>query len=79
MLKVSQIEKDLNIIKSLNVSDGNDNINIILARLEYNLTKALLRYSTGLRFGMVNPDYLYNNLENTKWILLLPNSANYQT
>jgi len=63
MLKVSQIEKDLNIIKSLNVSDGNDNINIILARLEYNLTKALLRYSTGLRFGMVNPDYLYNNLE----------------
>ena len=63
MLKVSQIEKDLNIIRSLNVSDGNDNINIILARLEYNLTKALLRYSTGLRFGMINPDYLYNNLE----------------
>ena len=28
MLKVSQIEKDLNIIRSLNVSDGNDNINV---------------------------------------------------
>lgn len=63
MLRVSQIKEDLDNIRNLNVSDDNDNINAVLARLEYNLTKALIRYSVGLRFGIVNPDHLYNNLE----------------
>lgn len=65
MLKISQIKKDLERIKNLNVSPQGslDNINVIMARLEYNLTKALFRYSVGLRYGLINPNYLYNNLE----------------
>ena len=63
MLKVSQIRKDLDRIKNLEVDNGENDVNAVLARLEYNLTKAMMRYSVGLRFGLVNPDYLYNNIE----------------
>lgn len=64
MLKVEQIKEDLNRIKNLNVSlNGINDINNVLARLEYNLTRAFFRYSLGLRYGLINPDYLYNNLE----------------
>lgn len=61
--RVSKIEKDLYLARSLDIESSNDNLNRILARLEYNLTKAFLRYSAGQYFGFVNPDYLYNSLE----------------
>ncbi len=64
MLKIRQIEEDLSRIRNLDVDDGGENgVNKVLARLEYNLTKAFVRYFSGLRFGLLNPNYLYNNIE----------------
>lgn len=63
MLRVSQIEKDIKAIRNLDVIDSDDDINMIMARLEYNLTRAYFRYSVGQNFGFVNPDYLYNHHE----------------
>lgn len=61
--RVSQIEKDIQSIRNLEFSSSDNDINEVLARLEYNLTKAYFRYSAGQYFGFVNPDYLYNNFE----------------
>jgi len=63
MLRASQIEKDIKAIRNLDVIGTSDNINMIMARLEYNLTRAYFRYSAGLNFGFVSPDYLYNHYE----------------
>lgn len=61
MLRIGQIENDLKLIRTLNFNT--DDINVIMARLEYNLTRAYFRYSIGVAFGFINPDYLYNTLE----------------
>lgn len=61
--RVSEIENDINRIRDLKFSYPDTDINDVMARLEYNLTKAYFRYSAGQYFGFVNPDYLYNNLE----------------
>jgi len=60
---VKQIKKDLERIKNLDVDSASNDINRVLARLEYNLTKAFLRYTSGQQFGFVNPRYLFNNLD----------------
>lgn len=63
-LKSDEIRKDFECMRTLGISDVRDeDINVIMARLEYNLSKAYLRYLGGIRFGFVNPDYLYNNFE----------------
>ena len=59
---LSQIREDLERIRSLQFDEAN-NINLVLARLEYNLSKAYLRYAAGQRFGFVNPTYVLNHLE----------------
>lgn len=61
--RVDRIEEDLERIKKLDFLDDAESINTVMARLEYNLTKAFFRYSAGLCYGFVNPDHLYNNLE----------------
>lgn len=60
--RVGQIEKDLLAIRNLDVK-SNSNINTILARLEYNLTKGYLRYVAGQRFGYLNPTFIFNRLD----------------
>lgn len=62
---VPQIEKDLQRIRQLEFVEDGDTIDInqVMARLEYHLTKAYLRYSVGQRFGFVNPTYLLNRLD----------------
>lgn len=61
---VDKIERDLKNIRSLQVdSTRSGEINAVLARLEYHLTKAYLRYATGQRFGFANPNYLLNRLD----------------
>lgn len=62
MLRATQIEKDLERIRTLHIDDDGG-INKVMARLEYNLTRAYFRYAVGMRYGFVNPDYLYNRLE----------------
>lgn len=61
--RVERIEKDLESLKDLDFTDGKKDISAVMARLEYNLTKAFLRYTAGLYYGFVNPDNLYNNFE----------------
>lgn len=63
MLRVVQIENDIQCIRTLNIDSDNDGINMIMARLEYNLTRAYFRYAVGMRYGFVNPDYFYNRFE----------------
>ena len=58
--RVQQITQDLDRLRRLQVGKS---INTILARLEYNLTKAYLRYVIGQRFGFVNPKYIFNRLD----------------
>lgn len=61
--RVSQIEKDLRRARELDFDTAQNNINRVMARLEYNLTKAYLRYVTGQRFGYMNPAYVFNRLD----------------
>jgi L,D-transpeptidase YcbB len=56
-----QIEADLEKMKSLDFA-GSD-INEVAARLDYNLTKAYLRYAMGQRYGFVNPYKALNGLD----------------
>ena len=61
--RLSQIERDIDRIRQLNLGkDEVSNINMVYARLEYNLTKAFLKYTNGQYFGFVNPNSLYNKL-----------------
>lgn len=63
-LGFEEIKRDIERIRTLNFTGIHDeDINTVMARLEYNLSKAYLRYFVGIRFGFVNPDYLYNNFE----------------
>lgn len=59
---VVKIEEDLRKIKNLEF-DKDDDISEIAARLDYNLTKAYLRYLIGQRYGFVNPRRLFNSLD----------------
>lgn len=61
--RVGQIESDLKHIRTLDFDTAANRINRVMARLEYNLTKAYLRYVTGQRFGFVNPNRLFNKLD----------------
>lgn len=58
----SQIRNDVEILRNLEFDDS-DNINSIIARLEYYLTKAYIRYCAGQRFGFVNPTTVLNTLD----------------
>ena len=59
---VKEIENDLVRLKNLQFDDHN-NINLVMARLEYYLTKAYFRYAVGQRFGFMNPSYIFNRVD----------------
>lgn len=60
LFRVSQIEEDLNRVRKLDFDKSSNNINKVFARLEYNLSRAFIRYSTGQNFGFVNPSVILN-------------------
>lgn len=60
---VAQIAKDLRRLQRLELGDGNEDVNHVMARLEYRLTKSYLRYVGGQRFGFVNPTFVLNRLD----------------
>ena len=60
---VQMIQTDLNRLRGLDFNDSVNTINRVMARLEYRLTKAYLRYVVGQRFGFVNPKYVFNRLD----------------
>lgn len=60
---VAQIARDLEKLHFLKLGEGSDDINHVMARLEYRLTKSYLRYVGGQRFGFVNPTFVLNRLD----------------
>lgn len=60
---VNAIERDLEVLRKLELDNRHDQINQVMARLEYRLTKAYLRYASGQRFGYMNPTYVFNRLD----------------
>ena len=60
---VHQITQDLERLRSLKFNSTNDDINHVMARLEYRLTKSYLRYVLGQRYGFVNPTIVFNQLD----------------
>ena len=61
---VEQLQADLRRVRELDfTSEGRHSINNVMARLEYNLTKAFLRYTTGQRFGFINPQLMLNRYD----------------
>ena len=62
---LNQIREDLERMRALQFDKAND-INLVAARLEYNLSKAYLRYAVGQRFGFTNPNYVLNHFELNK-------------
>ena len=60
---VKDIENDLKRLRTLNFDAAGNTIEHVMARLEYHLTKAYLRYVNGQRFGFTNPYALFNRLD----------------
>lgn len=60
---VKDIENDLKRLRTLNFDAAGNTIDHVMARLEYHLTKAYLRYVNGQRFGFTNPYALFNRLD----------------
>ncbi len=60
---VKQLHKDLERIRTLDLQEAGSDANHVMARLEYRLTRAYLRYTIGQRFGFTNPTYLLNRLD----------------
>lgn len=61
--RVAQIKDDLAVLRQLNFQAAGSNVNRVLARLEYNLTKAFLSFSAGQAFGFTNPRYSLNHFD----------------
>lgn len=61
--RMPQIESDLARMRSLDFDGAENSVNRVAARLEYNLTKAYLRYVLGQRFGFTNPVRTLNRLD----------------
>lgn len=59
---LSNIKNGLKKISTLKLGKG-DNINRILAEIEYKLTSAYLHYVCGLSFGFTDPHKIFNNME----------------
>lgn len=60
---VRKLAADLQRVRNLDFDDSVNTINRVVARLEYRLTKAYLRYVIGQRYGYVNPLFLFNRLD----------------
>ena len=57
-----EIAEDLSIVRALAFDSVGQNINDLLPRLDYHLSKAYMRYVVGQRFGFVRPARLMNKL-----------------
>ena len=58
-----EIASDLEIIHQLSFDSVGQNINELLPRLEYHLTKAYVRYAVGPRYGFIRPDQVFNHMD----------------
>lgn len=63
---IKTIKRDLQRVRNLDFEGENNDINSVMARLEYYLTKSYVRYVTIHRFGFMNPQYVFNRLDTLK-------------
>ena len=61
---VSKIKKDLQKLRSR--ENGKEDVNKLMGRLEFQLTKAFLRYAAGQRYGYTQPSHILINIESEK-------------
>lgn len=61
---VPQIAEDMAIVKTLAFDSIGQSINEVLKRLDDHLTQAYVSYTTGLRYGFMQPDKVLNRLDN---------------
>ena len=59
---VSQIEDGIRRVRNLDF-DEKHRASKVLGKLEYQLTKAYLRYTSGQRFGYMNPSFIFNQID----------------
>lgn len=60
---VDDIQADIDTVRAHYLQDATqDSMNLVMARLEFNLTRAMLRYAYGQRYGYVKPHLLFNTL-----------------
>lgn len=60
---IEEIKQDLERMHNLDFDSGSNSVDNVLARLEFHLTKVFLKYTTGQRFGFVNPKYILNRID----------------
>lgn len=60
---VDEIEEDLGRLRNLELDSDRNQVNRVMARLEYHLTKSYLRYTMGQRFGFMNPTFVMNRID----------------
>ena len=60
---VPQIAADLGVVHRLATDSAETDINLLLPRLDYHLSKAYLRYTVAQRFGCLRPEKLFNHLD----------------
>lgn len=58
---VDSIRQDMERLRTLKADSAVTDMNQVVARLEYHLTKACLRYVYGQRYGFVNPTKAFKN------------------
>jgi len=61
---VSKIEKNLQELRDREQSK--EDVNKLMGQLEFQLTKAFLRYAAGQRYGYTQPSHILNNIESEK-------------
>lgn len=59
---VPQIAEDLMVVHQLAFDSLSQDINVVLARLDYRLSKVYVRYTAGMRYGFMRPDRAFNRL-----------------
>ena len=63
---IPQIAADLDVVHKLSFDSLQLDINDVLMRLDYCLTKAYVRYATGMRHGFMRPEHTFNHLQHKK-------------
>ena len=60
---VDEIAEDIQRLRNLDLDRQQNQVNRVMARLEYRLTKSYLKYVAGQRFGYMNPNFVLNRLD----------------
>ena len=61
--RLQQIASDLDVVEEQAFDSLGIDINELLPRLDYNLSRAYVKFTVGLRYGFVRPARLLNNLD----------------